>query len=186
MTKRMRRTFPRLALAAVFAGGIGVALCSNADADDDHDHLRCDAPAGNVISACFQKGNGNLRLACGQPCRPGEKPISWSLTGPPGPAGDDGAMGDPGVSGLERIDFSSVNDSAPNKSAFARCPEGKHVGGGGAQNFIGERGVVVGPIALKKSLPSDGMDGWAATAEEVTPTEVKWFVTAYALCALTH
>jgi len=115
MTKRMRRTLPRLALAAVFAGGVSVAFCSNAAAA----RLSCDAPVGNVISACLNKGNGHLRLACGQKCRKGETPISWSVTGP---LGLSGPAGDPGVSGLERVAFSSINDSAPNKSAFARCP----------------------------------------------------------------
>lgn len=186
MTKRLRQTLPRLALAAICSAGIGVIGGVDADAESAG---RCEAPAGDVVHACYHKEEGTLRLTCGRPCRPSEKPVSWSMTGPAGPAGEDGedgAMGAPGVSGLERVSFSSSNDSQANKSTFAHCPNFKHVVGGGAQVFIGEQGVVVGPVALKKSLPSDSMDGWAATAEEVIPTDVRWFVTAYALCATTN
>jgi hypothetical protein len=134
-----------------------------------------------TIHGCYQKNEGQLRIVPeGKPCRPSEVAISWNAEGPPGPPG---TAGSPGVAGLQRVHFSSKNDSESRKDAFAKCPDGKHVVGGGAQVFIGEDRVLDGPIAIKKSWPSDTMDGWAATAEEITPTDLRWHVTAYALCA---
>lgn len=94
---------------------------------------------------------------------------------------DDGICNTVGVRGLERVDFSSTADSTSPKQAFAKCPSGKKVIGGGAQVFIaGDR---TGPVALKASFPGSALDGWAATAEETVATDAKWFVTAFALCA---
>jgi hypothetical protein len=85
------------------------------------------------------------------------------------------------VSGLERVDFSSRSDSTTRlKHAFARCPAGKHVVGGGANITIA--GTALGEVALKKSNPDDDINGWATTAEAFE-TGPNWFVTAYALCA---
>jgi hypothetical protein len=147
-----------------------------------------------VIRACYQKENGQLRILLGsEGCRPSEKLISWNIQGPQGQQGLKGDKGDPGMPGeqgppgvseLQRVDFSSPNNSDSPKSAFARCPAGKHTVGCGAQVFIGEPGITAGPVVLKKSFPSDAMDGCAATAEEATPTELRWYVTAYALCAM--
>lgn len=94
---------------------------------------------------------------------------------------DDGICSAAGVSGLERVSFSSKADSTAQKKAFAKCPSGKKVIGGGAQVFIA--GNAVGPVVLKASFPSDVLDGWAATAEEMVPTDLKWFVNAFAICA---
>ena len=85
------------------------------------------------------------------------------------------------MSGLERVDFSSRSDSTTRlKHAFARCPAGKHVVGGGANITIA--GTALGEVALKKSNPDDDINGWATTAEAFE-TGPNWFVTAYALCA---
>ena len=94
---------------------------------------------------------------------------------------DDGICSAVGMHGLERVDFSSKADSTSPKKAFAKCPAGKKVIAGGAKVFIA--GVSTGPVALKASFPSDAMDGWAATAEEMVPTDLKWFVTTFAICA---
>jgi hypothetical protein len=94
---------------------------------------------------------------------------------------DDGICSAAGVRGLERVDFSSAADSTSPKKAFAKCPTGKKVIAGGAKVFIA--GQATGPVALKASFPSDTLDGWAATAEEMVATDVKWFVTTFALCA---
>lgn len=129
-----------------------------------------------VINACADKTTGLLRLVLPPgPCRQSETAISWNIQGPPGA---------PGVSGLERVDFSSRSDDTARKNAFAQCPDGKLVVGGGAQVFIagGASGVIA---LLKKSQPSDAMDGWAATGEAITGSQagLNWFVTSYALCA---
>src|SRR5574341_2192636 len=94
---------------------------------------------------------------------------------------DDGLCGAAGVRGLERVDFSSKADSTSPKKAFAKCPTGKKVIAGGAKILIA--GVSTAPVALKASFPSDTLDGWAATAEEMVATDAKWFVTTFALCA---
>jgi len=94
---------------------------------------------------------------------------------------DDGICSATGVRGLERVDFSSAADSTSPKKAFAKCPSGKQVIAGGAKIFIANNPT--GPVALKASFPSDALDGWAATAEEMVATDAKWFVTAFALCS---
>ncbi len=46
------------------------------------------APSGNVIYACFQKINGQLRIISSTgKCRPSEMPITWNITGPQGTPG---------------------------------------------------------------------------------------------------
>jgi len=103
--------------------------------------------------------------------------VNRALTG----CTDDGICSAAGVRGLERVDFSSLADSTSPKMAFAKCPSGKKVIAGGAKVFMaGDR---AGPVAVKASFPSDALDGWAATAEEMVATDAKWFVTAFALCA---
>ena len=94
---------------------------------------------------------------------------------------DDGICSAAGVRGLERVAFSSASNSEAQKKAFAKCPSGKKVIGGGAQIFIA--GSATGPVALKASFPSDVLDGWAATAEEMVPTDLNWFVNTFAICA---
>ncbi len=135
-----------------------------------------------VINACYQMNQGQLRIvAAGTPCRPDEKAISWNVQGPKGDTGPQGPAG--GISGLERVDYSSANDSTSPKHAFAKCPAGKRVVGGGAEVFI--EGQEAGPVAVKKSFPSKAGDGWAATAEAMGNIDASWFLTAFALCAPT-
>ncbi len=134
----------------------------------------------NVFRACADKTTGALRTIYPLgPCTANESAVFWNIQGPAGPAGA------PGVSALERVDFSSRSDDTRRKNAFAQCPEGKLVVGGGAQVFIagGASSVVA---LLKKSQPSDTMDGWAATAETIDGEHVgmNWFLTSYALCAM--
>jgi len=174
-----------LTLTGLLAGFLGAVVATNAG-----------AAAGDVINACYHRQNGQLRLIRpGQACNPSEAATSWNIqgptgptgptgsTGPSGPQGERGIQGLAGVSDLQRVDMSTHNNSDSPKTTVANCPAGKKVVGGGAQIFIGEPGVKVGPIAIKKSWPDKEMTHWAATAEEVSPTELKWFLTAYALCA---
>jgi hypothetical protein len=86
-------------------------------------------------------------------------------------------MGEPGVSGVEIVEASSVNDSDNAKAAVARCPSGKKLLGGGA--------AMSGPtqyVALNVSYPSDDTE-WIALASEVNSTPDRWSVTARAICA---
>jgi hypothetical protein len=174
-----------LTLTGLLAGFLGAVVATNAV-----------AAAGDVINACYHRQNGQLRLIRpGQTCNPSEAATSWNIqgptgptgptgsTGPSGPQGEQGIQGLAGLSGLERVDMSTKNNSNSPKTTVAKCPEGKKIVGGGAQVFIGEIGVTVGPIALKKSWPNEEMTHWAATAEKVGDTNLRWFLTAYALCA---
>ena len=56
-------------------------------------------PSG-VISGCFKKANGQLRLVEDvNDCNPSENPITWSVQGSPGPAGPQGPVGPIGPTG---------------------------------------------------------------------------------------
>ena len=51
------------------------------------------APNGNVITACYQKINGQLRIVSdASKCRPSELAISWNMVGPQGPQGPSGVV----------------------------------------------------------------------------------------------
>ncbi|MBE2317352.1 hypothetical protein DVA67_015325 [Solirubrobacter sp. CPCC 204708] len=69
-----------LALAGVLALGLtGGAVAAIPSAD-------------GAITACMTTADGRLRIVdgeqeVGRSCLPGEKPLSWNQTGPPGPAG---------------------------------------------------------------------------------------------------
>src|SRR4051794_40273896 len=56
--------------------------------------------AGGVITGCFTKTNGALRVidtAAGQTCTTKEVQLTWSQIGPQGPKGDTGAQGSQGI-----------------------------------------------------------------------------------------
>ena len=58
------------------------------------------APSANVITGCYQKVNGQLRIVNNaSQCRPSEIAISWNILGPQGPAGPQGPEGPQGPSG---------------------------------------------------------------------------------------
>ena len=89
----MRRHLSRVTLAitavaiVAIAGGVTYAVA--------------DIGGGGVIHGCYKSQNGQLRLIdpAVDSCKPSEKPISWSQTGPQGPKGDKGDKGDPGPPG---------------------------------------------------------------------------------------
>ena len=87
------RTVLMLAVVAVGASTAAVARAT------------MDSPAPAVISGCYDKHNGAIRVLLGKPCRKGEIPISWNATGVQGAKGDPGlpgAVGTTGTPGLER------------------------------------------------------------------------------------
>jgi hypothetical protein len=60
------------------------------------------APNANVITGCYQKVNGQLRIVTSaSQCRASEIAISWGITGPQGPAGPEGPAGPQGSVGPE-------------------------------------------------------------------------------------
>jgi hypothetical protein len=54
---------------------------------------------GDVLRACVNDANGNVRLVSGQECRQGEHAVSWNAVGPQGPGGPQGAQGTTGPAG---------------------------------------------------------------------------------------
>ena len=57
-------------------------------------------PSGNLIDACYQKVEGQLRVIDStETCRPSELPISWNQVGQQGPQGLQGPKGDTGETG---------------------------------------------------------------------------------------
>jgi hypothetical protein len=124
--------------------------------------------AGAVTSAKVQ--NGSL-LA--EDFKAGQLP-----GGQKGDKGDPGPAGPPGVSGREIVIAASLQNSANAKQAFAHCPGGRKVIGGGARllPLVG----LSGPV-MSWNHPAD--DRWQARAYEVTPTANVWWIEAYAICA---
>jgi hypothetical protein len=64
------------------------------------------AAPNTVITGCYQKLNGQLRVADFSTCTSAELPISWAIQGPQGlqgPAGPPGPQGDPGQQGIQGI-----------------------------------------------------------------------------------
>jgi hypothetical protein len=81
------------------------------------------------------------------------------------------------LSGLEYVYAEGPLDSSPNKLAFAPCPPGTKATGGGA--YISPQ---VNELALIRSEPGGGGNGWIAHASEVSPYAGNWKVAATAIC----
>jgi hypothetical protein len=165
------------------------------------------AGSGAVIHGCVDN-RGNLRIIdiATANCKGNETAIEWNQTGPqgaPGQAGPTGSQGPAGiqgpagaqgptgpqgpagVSGYDVETFTTPLDETSLKLAFAQCPSGLHVIGGGA--------VVAHPtgeisITLHDSgLPESPVSGWDTTqwfvSAEAVPNGVPWSLTAQAICA---
>jgi hypothetical protein len=129
--------------------------------------------SSGVIHGCYQK-NGNLRVidsSSEKGCRPSEKPLSWSQTGPrglTGSTGPTGATGTSGVSGYEVVSQTksfTVNAGIAGALALSLgvtfCPTGKVVIGGGAEGTqaAGVPAVVSDDHPVRTSA-SDPYTGW--------------------------
>ncbi len=79
---------------------------------------------GQVINACYNRGNGMLRnVTSPEECTAQETPISWNITGPtgpPGPQGIPGLMGPPGPKG----DTGATGPQGPAGAMGPVGPEG--------------------------------------------------------------
>jgi hypothetical protein len=133
---------------------------------------------------CTDVGNVIPGGAGGTPGPQGEQgpqgePGPVGLAGPQGEQGPQGERGETGATGLSGIsDYEIVTETSPTstntvRAAFAPCPAGMKVIGGG--------GSVVG-AALGTSAPLLDGTTWAAFSEVVAPTS-NATVTAYAICA---
>jgi lamin tail-like protein len=77
-------------LAAGIAAVTGAAIVQSASSQTE----------AAVIHSCRHRLTGQLRaVADPTRCRKSERPLSWNVTGPPGPRGPAGAPGDPGPAG---------------------------------------------------------------------------------------
>ena len=96
-----------IALAAVALALGGVAFAAIPD-------------SSGTIHACYQKGNGNLRVVESDECRGGESSLSWSQSGPSGGTGarayahvlEDGTLDASKSQNVQGVVLSTVNDEA--------------------------------------------------------------------------
>jgi hypothetical protein len=191
-------------LAAVIALAIPLLVIGTA-------HASAQIPAAGgagVIDGCVDK-HGNLRIidTSTTSCNSNETAVEWNQTGPQGlqgpqgdagpvgpsgpqgPAGAQGSAGPQGPAGVSGYDietFSTPFDQEQLKVAFAKCPQGLHVIGGGA--VVAHTGGDITITLHDSGLPSDGLGGWDKTqwfvAAESVPNGVSsWSLTAQAICA---
>ena len=144
-------------------------------------------PSNGVISGCYTKSGGNLRVidATTGSCSSKETSLSWNVqgakgetgpTGPSGPTGATGAAGPAGISGYELItetdDFSSPFDPA-RRDVIVECPEGKRFLGGGWALYLTREGFAPfwTPPERVQALPQsfDGADSYTVTTFHAIP-----------------
>jgi hypothetical protein len=147
-------------------------------------------PNAGVISACYAKSGGTLRVldASTGSCSSKETSLAWNVqgaqgetgaigatgatgatgpagpVGPGGPAGPAGPVGPTGPSGGVS-GYEIVSGDVPGGGGTVLCPTGKHVLGGGAEITENPGGGTGGGgfYALEASNPS-GQIGWSAFA----------------------
>jgi hypothetical protein len=152
--------------------------------------------SGGVIHGCYENVSGKLRVSDtddGEPkaCGNNETSLSWSQQGPPGPPGPEGPKGDtgdtgpqgpPGMSGYEQVSDTTEFNGDDSKQAFASCPEGKKVTGGGA--FIVYSSPDQTGIFISQSGPESNGVGWSVEAREVLEVGDPWGLQAEAICVV--
>jgi rhodanese-related sulfurtransferase len=118
-----------------------------------------------------------------------------ALTGPAGPIGHQGpkgAKGDPGlvgIAGLEIVQAKTPKTSKNGKNISAYCRGGRRVIGGGASasdwTILPDHIIALNDSEPVRTAPSGGRnrDGWHAAAIELSPKDISWSLTAFAICA---
>ncbi len=81
------------------------------------------------------------------------------------------------LKGLQYVYDEGPYDSNPNKLVFVPCPPGMKVTGGGA--YISPQ---TPELAVIRSEPGGGGNGWIAHAGEASPYAGNWKVGATAIC----
>jgi hypothetical protein len=78
-------------------------------------------PSANVISACYLKSGGTLRVvdATTSSCSNKETSLNWNVQGPQGPKGDPGINGTNGTNGIDGTDGTDGADGAPGPAGPA-------------------------------------------------------------------
>jgi hypothetical protein len=131
-------------------------------------------PTNGVISACYTKAGGALRVidSTTGTCSSKETSLAWNVagargpqgeTGPAGPAGPTGATGAAGAAGISGYEVAETVETRAlpfDQYVDAHCPDGKvPLGGGAIAQLYNEAGFVGLGAAPIVSLPSS--DGWA-------------------------
>ena len=162
---RVRRIAGRAAVIGTAIGAVGVtAIATGA------------IPTGDgTIRSCYD-ANGSLRVIdsdIGQACRTTEKPLTFNQRGPKGDTGATGATGPAGPAGT----VSPVRATAcagtctadyysETLTAYAGCPYGKRVLGGGFAMVAGRYSDgTIHPVQVQRNEPYPGYDYWVVTVK---------------------
>lgn len=138
--------------------------------------VHADIPQGGVVSACYSKTNGTIRVidVATTSCKSSETLLSWSTVGPQGPTGPTGAVGPAGSAGA----VGPAGPAGPTGLTGAAGPAGPP----GPEGLPGEPGpavdLVVGNVRLSQACgtfctgfrfrfegytsPADSLDGDSA------------------------
>ncbi|HEX2053331.1 MAG TPA: hypothetical protein VHJ78_06375 [Actinomycetota bacterium] len=160
------------------------------------------AQTNEVITACVGPSTNVRIVGDAADCKTNERLLTWNQQGAPGPQGPqgvpgvDGADGAPGAAGRDGVDGTDgvsgwvkveVEDVpvVPQGfgSAFANCPEGKKVLGGGFHGHGITQAGSTQALQILHSRPFENGDGWMAVGYNPNDFEMK--IGAYALCAAT-
>ena len=165
----MRKTFTRGRAVAAAALVTAIAVAGVAYAT---------IPTNGVISACYAKSGGNLRVIDSSTgsCSSKETSLAWNVqgaTGPTGPKGAEGPAGPAGPSGVSGYEVVSEHQtrtpgSFSDTNAFGdqiACPSGKVPVGGGMVGSTFKGNTSTGTADLLTSRPYSFTDpdetGWA-------------------------
>jgi hypothetical protein len=171
-------------------------------------------PSNGVITGCYQKSGGTLRVidATTSNCSSKETSLSWNVQGPPGPTGSpgpsgapgspgpsgapgspgpSGAPGSPGISGYEVVTAEStdIDPFEGNRlDVFAHCPVGKRFLGGTFTFYL------IPPGFAPQYTPADhvntdlgtfnGQDSYSVTVIHAIPAGDGAKLVAKATCAI--
>jgi hypothetical protein len=156
-------------------------------------------PTNGVISACYTKSGGSLRVidSTTGTCSSRETSLAWNVqgakgdpgatgpAGPAGPAGATGAQGPAGISGYEVVEKIESKQPLPfNDDVGPICPTGKKVlGGGYVVQLFNDGGFVSLGGPATASYPV-GDNAWNARIDQsVVGSATKATVTVRATCA---
>ena len=139
-------------------------------------------PDNGVISACYVKSGGNLRVidATTSKCSSKETALNWNVQGAAGEDGEDGQDGQdgaPGLSGYELVtaETTDIDPFEGNRlDVFAKCPAGKRFVGGGYAFYLVPPGFApqYTPAERANALPEvdgDGIHQYVVTAIHPIP-----------------
>lgn len=102
-----------------------------------------------LLTGCYARATGNLRIVDHYPCRSAERPLSWNQTGPEGRQGlqgSPGTVGSTGPAGSPSVQGSMVGPTGPTGTQGSQGPSGPQ-GSAGASGPVGSQGLP-GPQGL--------------------------------------